>query len=604
MNLHLLVLLLAAAIRLAFGQETPEHVKATLESKGKVAEPELLHRFFAEDWQYLLHENPELATYTGFPGQNDRWTDNSLGAIERRKRATVERLKALQSVDPSPLDARDELSYALFERQLKETVEGQRFPSELLPMNQMEGVQQDIAQMMTAAPFNTPKDYDDAIARFRAAPKLIEETIALMERGLERKITPPRITLRDVAQQIRNQIVEDLSRNPLYRPFTNFPASIGPDERKRLEGAAATAIREAVLPAYRRLEKYFTQTYLPKCREEIGMNALPDGNEWYAYNARRSTTTTLTPRQIHEIGLSEVKRIRGRMDQIIAETGFKGSFAEFGKFLRTDPRFFYTRAEDLVSGYRGIAKRADPELPKLFGKLPRLPYGVVPVPSYAEKSQTAAYYMPGAAAFGRAGNFYCNTYDLGGRPKWEMEALTLHEAVPGHHLQIALAQELEQVPDFRRHAETTAFVEGWGLYSESLGSEMGFYTDPYARFGQATFEMWRAIRLVVDTGMHALGWSRDEAIRFFLENSARAEHDVVVEVDRYIVWPGQALAYKIGELKIKELRRDAEKALGNKFDIRKFHDELLGQGALPLEILEQRMRKWIEATRSSAPDKR
>jgi uncharacterized protein (DUF885 family) len=360
-----------------------------------------------------------------------------------------------------------------------------------------------------------------------------------------------------------------------------------------LRAEAEKTITGAVFPAFEKLEQFFTNTYLPKARRTIGLSAMPGGKEWYRYNAKRSTTTELTPDEIHRIGQAEVKRIRAEMEKVMRDSGFKGNFEEFKKFLRSDEQFFYTQAEDLISGYREISKRADPELAKLFGKLPRLPYGVLPVPSYAEKSKTTAYYQPGAGAFGRAGYFFANTYDLGSRPKWEMEALTLHEAVPGHHLQIALAQEMTGVPDFRRHSYTTAFVEGWGLYAEKLGEEMGFYKDPYSKFGQLTYEMWRAVRLVVDTGMHSMGWSREQAIEFFKENAARAEHDIVVEVDRYIVWPGQALAYKIGELKIRELRAMAERELGAKFYVRAFHDEVLSQGAIPLKVLEGRISEWV-----------
>ncbi len=308
---------------------------------------------------------------------------------------------------------------------------------------------------------------------------------------------------------------------------------------------------------------------------------------------RQQTTTDLTPQQIHDIGLREVARIRAEMEALIPTTGFQGSFDEFVRFLRTDPRFFFDKPEDLVSAYRDIAKRADPELTRLFGRLPRLPYGVIAVPAYAEKSTTTAYYEGGAPAAGRPGYYFVNTYDLKARPKWEMEALTLHEAVPGHHLQTALAQEMEGVPEWRRHDDHTAFTEGWGLYAESLGGEMGFYQDPYSKFGQLTYEMWRAVRLVVDTGMHSLGWSRDRAIEYFKANAPKTEHDIVVEIDRYIVWPGQALAYKIGELKIKELRALAEKELGAKFDVRAFHDEVLGRGSVPLDVLDAKIRGWI-----------
>jgi uncharacterized protein (DUF885 family) len=319
---------------------------------------------------------------------------------------------------------------------------------------------------------------------------------------------------------------------------------------------------------------------------------------WYQVRARASTTTDLTPEQIHAIGLVEVKRIRAAMDSVIAASGFKGSFAEFVQFLRTDPRFYWTTADDLIHASRELMKRIDPELTRLFGALPRLPYGVSPIPSYSERSQTTAYYQPGSPLAHRAGTYFVNTYNLPARPKWEMEALSLHEAVPGHHLQIALAQELEGVPEFRRFGGYTAFVEGWGLYSESLGEELGLYADPYSRFGQLTYEMWRAIRLVIDTGIHTMGWTREQAIDYFKANAAKTEHDITVEVDRYIVWPGQALAYKIGELKIKELRAYSARTLGDRFDVRAFHDQVLGAGAVPLDVLDARIHAWVASVQT------
>jgi len=348
-----------------------------------------------------------------------------------------------------------------------------------------------------------------------------------------------------------------------------------------------------VIPAFAKLHDFVAKTYVPGARETIAMSDLPAGKAWYAFNVRTTTTTSLAAHEIHEIGLAEVKRIRKEMEAVIRETGFKGSFGEFSKFLRSDPQFYYRDAESILRGYRDIAKRVDPELARLFGKLPRLPYGVKPVPSFAEKSQTTAYYQPGSVQAGRPGWFYANTYALETRPKWEMEALTLHEAVPGHHLQISLAQEMADAPEFRKHGGYTAFVEGWGLYSESLGPELGMYNDAYMKFGQLTYEMWRAVRLVVDTGMHSKGWTRQKAIDYFLANASKNEHDVTVEIDRYIVWPGQALAYKIGERKLKELRAYATKELGDKFDVRQFHDQVLDNGALPLDILERRVKEWV-----------
>jgi uncharacterized protein (DUF885 family) len=368
-------------------------------------------------------------------------------------------------------------------------------------------------------------------------------------------------------------------------------------DRPALAKRAAAAYTGRVAPAFRRLHDFLQKTYLPACRETTAASALPSGSAMYEYNVRWHTTTDLTPAQIHERGQSEVRRIRSAMDQVIARSGFTGGFDEFVRFLRTDPRFYYTEPSELLRGYRDIAKRADPELAPLFGRLPQTPYGVAAVPDAIAPSQTTAYYEPGALRAGRPGNMYANTYKLEARPKWEMEALTLHEAVPGHHLQIAIAQEIQGLPEFRKHSSYTAYVEGWALYAERLGEEMGFYRDPYSKFGQLTYEMWRAVRLVVDTGIHALGWSRQRAIDFFKANAAKTEQDIIVEVDRYIVWPGQALGYKIGELKIRELRERAEKALGPRFDIRAFHDEVVGQGALPLDVLEARVAAWVPARR-------
>jgi uncharacterized protein (DUF885 family) len=565
--------------------------------RGRVGESERLHRLFDLHWAYTMEEYPEFATYVGWPGQNHRWSDMSLEAIERRNREMEVPARVLASIDRDALPRDDQVHHDLFRRGVEESLEGRRFKGEYMPINQMQGVQQNVAQTIAMMRVATTAEYEDVVARLRGVPRLIEQTIMLLEKGLETRITPPRVTLRDVPQQILNQIVDDPRASPLLRHFPRFPEAVGERERERLRQEAAASYAGQVVPAFRRLHAVFVDSYLPRTRETIALADLPDGEAWYAFNVRQSTTTRLTPREIHDIGLAEVRRIRAEMDGVREGSGFTGGFAEFMSFLRTDPRFFYERAEDLLTGYRDICKRADPELVRLFATLPRLPYGVVPVPAYAEKSQTTAYYEPGSPAAGRPGYFFANTYDLRARPKWEMEALALHEAVPGHHLQIALAQELPGVPEFRKHGFYTAFIEGWGLYAEALGAEMGFYTDPYARFGQLTYEVWRAIRLVLDTGMHAFGWPRDKALAYFEENAGKAEHDIEVEVDRYIVWPGQALAYKIGELKIKELRARAASALGAAFDVRAFHDEVLGAGAVPLDLLESRLDSWIAARR-------
>jgi uncharacterized protein (DUF885 family) len=567
--------------------------QAIVEAKGKASEATRLHELFKVDWAYTLEVFPEYGTYLGVPGYDMRWTDLSAAAIADRRRHTDRPLKVLATIDRAQLTPVDQVNYDLFKRQAEEGLEGNRFPTEYFQLTQLNGIQQDAAQIFSMMPNQTAAQLENQLARLQALPAQIDATIALLERGLKAGVTPPQVTLRDIPQQVLNQIPEDAFKSPLLHGFNNLPATVPGEDGTRLRAAAAKAYAEQVRPAFQRLEQFITKQYLPGARQTIAATAMPDGAAYYAWRIRTQTSTDLTAQQIHDIGQSEVKRIRAEMEKIKEKTGFKGTMAEFFTFLQTDPQFFYTDKEALLSAYRDIAKRADPQLMKLFKTLPRTTYGVIPVPAYAEKSQTTAYYFPGAADTGRPGYFYANTYALHTRPKWEMEPLTLHEAMPGHHLQISIAQELGDLPDFRKYGGYTAFVEGWGLYSESLGEEMGFYTDPYSKFGQLTYEMWRAIRLVTDTGMHAMGWSRQQAIDFFKANSSKPEHDIVVEIDRYIVWPGQALAYKLGELKIKELRAYATKELGQKFDIRLFHDEVLKNGALPLSVLETGIKEWV-----------
>ena len=557
-----------------------------------------LHELLEQRWDYTMREYPEFATSVGYPGQNARWTDNSLEAIARRKRELNDPLDVLRTIDRAKLGPTDQLNYDLFRRNLTDAVEESRFPGELLTINQLDGVQQDVPSTIAKMPAGTVRDYEDILARLRAVPVLVNQTVVLLQRGLSSGITPPRITLRDVPSQAQDLVVDDPLTSPLLDAFRQFPAGVPAADQQRLRAAAFAAYRDSVAPAFRKLSAFLRDRYVPGARTTTGIRDLPNGMAWYQVRARASTTTDLTPEQIHAIGLAEVKRIRAVMDSVIVASGFKGSFAEFVQFLRTDPRFYWTSADDLIHASRELMKRIDPELTRLFGTLPRLPYGVSPIPSYSERSQTTAYYQPGSPLAHRAGTYFVNTYNLPARPKWEMEALSLHEAVPGHHLQIALAQELEGVPEFRRFGGYTAFVEGWGLYSESLGEELGLYADPYSKFGQLTYEMWRAIRLVIDTGIHTMGWTREQAIDYFKANTAKTEHDITVEVDRYIVWPGQALAYKIGELKIKELRAFAARTLGDRFDVRAFHDQVLGAGAVPLDVLDARIHAWVASVHS------
>lgn len=558
-----------------------------------------LHKLFDVDWKRTMQENPEFATEVGYPGFDDRWSDMSPEAIEQRKKNLQLPLGVTKTINRAKLSKPDQLNYDLFSQQLNLAIEGNEFPDELQPINQLGGVQQDPSKMFDLMPKTSVKHYENVLARLRGLPRLIEQTIALMKRGMAAKVTPPKITLRDVTTQISNAITPEPMDSSLLEVFKKFPADILPEEQERLRAEATTAYRDTVTPALEKLRDFFTNEYLPQTREDIGIGALPNGQKWYAYNVRVRTTTNMTPQEIHDLGLREVKRIRGEIDKVIASTGFTGSFDEFTKSLNTDPKFFYTNAADLVKGYRDIAKRIDPELPRLFKTLPRNTYGVRPVPPPAEKSQTAAYYQPGSLAVGRAGIFFANTYKLDSRPTWAMEDLTLHEAVPGHHFQISIAQELGEVPEFRKYSLYTAFVEGWGLYAETLGDELGLYADPYSKFGQLYGEMWRACRLVMDTGIHTLGWTRQQSIDYLKANAGKEDHDSTVETDRYIVWPGQALAYKIGQLKIREMREFATKELGDKFDVRTFHDAVLANAALPLDLLETKIKEWVIAQKAA-----
>jgi uncharacterized protein (DUF885 family) len=553
-----------------------------------------LERYYELSYDMAMLEYPGFATGLGDPRGQDRLGDYSEKGIERRQKADRDSLALIKSIDRSALSESDRVNYDLLLDGLERDVHSQRFPDQYLQMNQMGGPQQDMASLLAMMPNSKVQQLENQIARMEAFPEYVDQNIALMRQGLEKGVTPPKITLREVPQQIRNQLVDDASESPLLKGFAEIPASVDPLLAESLRSRAADVYRQQVVPAYEKLLEFTEVEYLPGARESIAARDLPDGEAWYTNNVALRTTTDLTPQQIHDIGLSEVKRIRAEMDVVIESSGFDGSFEQFLDFLRTDPQFYHTTADGLMREYRDIAKRADPELTRLFGVLPRTPYGVIEVPDYAAKSTTTAYYQRGSLKAGRPGYYFANTYALDTRPRWEMEALSLHEAVPGHHLQISIQQELEGLPWFRQNPSYTAFVEGWGLYSESLGEEMGFYKDPYSKFGQLTYEMWRAIRLVVDTGMHYFGWSRQQAIDFFKENAGKSEHDIVVEIDRYIVWPGQALAYKIGELKIKELRAYAEQELGDRFDIRAFHDEVLGKGAVPLSVLDANVRAWVD----------
>ena len=567
-------------------------------AKGQADEGRRLWNLFEANWEYRMIAMPESATWRGYPGQNHRWSNLSMEAIADGKESARQTLKAILSFDRANLSEDNRLNYDLFRRDAEMAIERQQFPAEFLVLNQMDGLPRDVPSMIAMMPSAKTNDYDDILARLGGIPVLIDQTIELLQEGLRRGIVPPKVPLRTVADQVSRQVHISPMTSPMLSKFKIFPDTIPAAEQTRLTEAAKVVYADEVRPALKRLHLFLRDEYVPNCRTAVGRSSLPNGRAWYDYQIKHYTTTTLGADEIHDIGLREVNRIRSEMEAIRKQVGFEGDLYAFFEFLRTDPQFYYNTAEELLAGYRDICKRADPELTKLFRNLPRQPYGVIPVPSYIEKSVTTAYYQPGSNDAGRAGFFFANTYDLKSRPKWEMEALALHEAVPGHHLQLAVADEIVGLPEFRKYGRYTGYVEGWGLYSESLGEEMGFYTDLYSKFGQLTYEMWRAIRLVVDTGIHAKGWSRQQAIDFFKANAGKTEHDITVEVDRYIVWPGQALAYKLGELKLKELRSRATAELGDKFDIRSFHDEIVWNGALPLSILDRQINNWIASEQS------
>lgn len=553
---------------------------------------EQLTHLFDDEWEYTLREAPTFASHLGDRRYNDRWPDVSLSAMLRRHAHQLETLQKLTKIDEGALPPADRLNYRLFRRQVETDAAEFAFNWHLVPLDHRNGIQ-DESSLGDSLSFATVKDYEDWIARLRSFPSYMDQTMAVMRAGIAAKVVQPQVVMRRLPAQIQKQIVEDPATSLYYKPFKSFPADFTSAQRERLEREAQAAIREQLVPSYRKFLGFFEREYFPACLPDTGASRLPNGQEFYAFLARKHTTTTLTPAQIHEIGLSEVKRIRAAMEAIKQRVGFEGSLAEFFDHLRTAPQYRYTDANDLLTAYQAFSKRVDPLLPKLFRKLPRIPYGVEAIPEHMAPDTTTAYYRPPAADGSRAGTYFVNLYKPEKRPKYEIAALSLHEAVPGHHLQIALATELEHVPEFRKHGHFTAYVEGWALYAESLGDEMRLYDDPYSKMGQLTYEMWRAVRLVVDTGMHSMEWPREKGIQFFKDNAPKDELDITNEIDRYIAWPGQALAYKIGELKIKELRARAKAKLGDKFDIREFHDIVLQNGALPLDILEQIVDDWL-----------
>ncbi len=552
-----------------------------------------LHALFDRSWEETLRESPTFATSVGRHEYNDRLSSVTLADLERRQARRKTLRTELLAIDRSKLSATDVVNYEFFLRDLEESIESHDLADYQIPINADSGFHSGFSRMPKEVPLATVKDYENYISRLRQWPRYVREQLAHMRTGVKRGMSVPRVTLNGYEGSISAHVVDDPSKSVFYAPFEKFPTTIPASEQERLRREGRTAVMEGAVTGYREFLDFFRTEYLPAARTSLGASEMPNGRAYYALKIKEFTTLDLKPDEIHKIGLAEVERISAEMNGVMKQVGFQGDFAAFLKFLRTDPRFYAKTPDELLARASWIAKRMDGKLPSLFKTLPRLPYTVEPVPADIAPKYTSGRYVGAPQGSLQPGIYWVNTYKLENRPLYNLEALTLHEAVPGHHLQIALSRELGTLPNFRRYSYISAFGEGWGLYSEWLGIEAGFYTDPYSNFGRLTYEMWRACRLVVDTGIHAMGWTRQQAIDYLATRTALPLHEVETEIDRYISWPGQALAYKLGELKIKELRKRAERALGTRFDVREFHDVVLGSGAVPLTVLESNVDQWI-----------
>lgn len=541
-------------------------------------------------WQLQLSISPDLAYSMGDESAAGKLTDMSPQALANTHQTQQALLLQLAQIDRGTLSKNDIINAQILQDQLQNDIDLYRYKDHYLPITAESGFHAYIASIAKGR-FNTYADYQHYLSKLAALPTYFAQQTAWMKQGLKEGITPPKVTLNGFEDSISAFIVP-VEQSGYFQPFTHYPTSFSEQQKSELTRQGKALVSNTVLPLYQGFYDFMTQEYIPNTRTDIAASNLPDGKAFYENRVRYYTTLPMTSDEVHELGLKEVKRIRAEMEQVIKQTGFKGSFADFLHFLRTDPQFYPKTAEELLKDAAFIAKKADAILPKYFGTLPRKTYGIEEVPAEIAPKYTTGRYS-GSNRDDEPGYYWVNTYALDKRPLYEMEALTLHEAVPGHHLQISLNQELSDLPDFRRYSYISAFGEGWGLYSEYLGLEAGFYQDPYSNFGRLTYEMWRAARLVVDTGMHAKGWSRQQAIDFMASNTALSMHNVTTEIDRYITWPGQALSYKIGELTIKRLRVKAEKALGDDFDIRAFHDAILANGSVPMTILEQQIDDFI-----------
>ena len=576
---------------------TTNNVENEKESPFEIDENQKFLDFLEADWEKTLTNNPLFATYTGDKRFNDKINPNTIDQFEKDRLSDFESLKKLNSINSDKLNPDNKLNYNLKKFDIESDLNLSQFPIYYLRLNQRGGIQS-FYETGNRLVYQSKKDYYDWLNRLNQFSDNILNFLEINKQGLQNGYTQPKLVTQGVISQIDAIINSDINSNPYLKVFIDADETLlSQNEKLELINDAKELIINKINPAYIKLNNFLKNDYLINSRDTIGIKDIPEGKKYYEQLAKHYTTTDLTPDEIHEIGLREIQRIRAEMEEIIDSVNWDGDFESFLNYLRTSPRFYYDNPDDLFDAYLIMSKTIDPLLPKLFNIFPRAPYGVIPIPAESAPFTTTAYYN--SPSPGRPGYFYANLYKPDSRPKYEIPVLTVHEAVPGHHFQISLAQELENVPTFRKYQGITAFVEGWGLYSEELGEYINLYDDPYDKFGQLTYDMWRAIRLVVDTGMHYKDWTRDDAINLFIENSAKSILDIENEVDRYIAWPGQALAYKIGQLKILELRSKAEKELGEKYDIKDFHDEVLKRGSLPLDLLEYYIDEWINQTLNS-----
>ncbi|KRD80285.1 DUF885 family protein [Lysobacter sp. Root983] len=581
----------AAAIAPGYAAEAP---KAAAADQAKAAK---LTALYGQYWEEMLKLNPVQATFQGDNRYNDQLPD--FGTAEYRKEShdfTVRWLKTVQDIGPAGLQGQDLLSYETFVRDAKSSLDSEQFPDWMMPINQMGSMASFAVQLGSGTgpqPFKTVKDYDNWLARGNKLPVLFDTAIDNMRQGMKAGVVQPKALMIKVIPQLDALIKDKPEETLFWGPITNLPKDFSDADKQRLTAAYREMITSRLLPAYKKLRTFINDEYLPATRDSVGIDKLPNGQAWYAFNARQRTTTNLSPAQIHQIGLDEVARIHGEIRKVMTQVGFKGSLQDFFKFMQTDPRFSFKSEDALLAHYRALEAKINQKIPQQFSLVPKAPFEIRAVEPFRAQSAAGGEYRSPSEDGSRPGVFYVNTYDLPTRKTWDAEDLYLHEAIPGHHFQLALQQELTGIPAFRRFGGETAFIEGWGLYAESLGKDLGVYTDPYDYFGYLQNELWRAIRLVTDTGLHSKGWTREQVIKYMLDNSAESETQSTAEAERYIAWPGQALAYKIGELKIQELRRKAEKELGPKFDVREFHAEVLKDGSVALDVLEQKIDRWI-----------